>query len=427
MMADQGEEFELRVARVEFAEGAHVRLRVPVRMDVESGRDILTDIDVLGLEVDQRLRTTRTVIECKSGKGQSGEPDRLFWLAGFRQYLEADRATLARVTTSSRGLRLARQLQLQVLDMEVLEQREAANAWVPERFAHVGGNGCIAAEERTDTQLKGLPTISADLATFLRHETSLAKPHRILSALGPLRSGVERQGVIPQPTRSVLAGHAFLGLLVAALQHAADLDTLRLADLGVRLKRAMATGNPDDDHVLEVLGRADALMEHSFERIHEQYTKESGSARKEVALPRLRDLVEGTPDWLDVYLDLVERLRANPSVAHSTLQTAELVCFDALMGDSAWEAEAFDHLFTAEHQQLLLIALRVFRASGGDQLADCLGKIAKLSFDRVAPAAPDRRIAATADSIGASTLQAPENAELPFQENEGNQSAANSQ
>jgi len=44
---------------VEFAEGALARLRVPVFVDAEAGRDQLTDLDVLALEFDNRLRLSR--------------------------------------------------------------------------------------------------------------------------------------------------------------------------------------------------------------------------------------------------------------------------------------------------------------------------------------------------------------------------------
>src|SRR5262249_39430726 len=89
--ADPGGNLEFRVARLEFAEGAMVRLRVPVQAEeADPGRRILTDVDILAIDVDQRLRLSRSSLECKSGKGESGEPDRLLWLAGFRQLLRLD-------------------------------------------------------------------------------------------------------------------------------------------------------------------------------------------------------------------------------------------------------------------------------------------------------------------------------------------------
>lgn len=92
------------MARLEFAEGAHARLRIPV--------PAVTDIDILSLDVDSRLRVSRSSLECKSGKGQSGEPDTILWLAGFRQLLDLDRVTLVRQVVSPRGQSLARKLKI---------------------------------------------------------------------------------------------------------------------------------------------------------------------------------------------------------------------------------------------------------------------------------------------------------------------------
>ncbi len=55
-----GEDMERRVARVEFAEGAFTRLRVPVKIEAEPGRDVLTDIDVANGEgVAREIRRFR--------------------------------------------------------------------------------------------------------------------------------------------------------------------------------------------------------------------------------------------------------------------------------------------------------------------------------------------------------------------------------
>ncbi len=152
---DPGADLERRVGRTEFNDGALVRLRVPIRVDADSGRDVLTDIDVLAVDVDGRLRIPRSILECKSGKGQSGEPDRLLWLAGLQQFLGFERAVLVRQTASRRGRGLARPLGLRTLDVATLAGREAAHAWLPARFGHLEGDECAAAELRTDTQLKG--------------------------------------------------------------------------------------------------------------------------------------------------------------------------------------------------------------------------------------------------------------------------------
>lgn len=385
-----GAVLERRVARLEFAEGALARLRVPVYVDAEAGRDVLTDLDVLAIDVDSRLRLTRSILECKSGKGQSGEGDRLLWLTGLRSLLDVDRAVLVRQTITRRGRALATRLGMQILDVPTLTVREAANAWVPERFAHVDGPACTTAESRTDTQLKGLSHIPSELVAFLRHKALLEPSHRILSALAALRRQVDSGGALPEPTRTILAAHALQSLVLAALADASRLDTTALPEIKRRIELALTVGSPDDDHVLEVLRSADTVFERVVESLHRRYIS-AGAGRQHLEVPSLRGLVAEPPEWIDRYLLFVQRLRMNPQIARDLLQTAELACFDALLGDAAYTNRAFDHLFTPEHRHLLVAAVRTLADVAGGHLSDALSGVDELRFDRASPALPDRR------------------------------------
>ncbi len=387
-----GAELERRVARLEFAEGALSRCRVPVFVDAEAGRDVLTDLDVLSVDFDNRLRLSRSMLECKSGRGQSGEGDRLLWLAGLRNLLNVDRAVLVRQTITQRGRALANSLRLQILDMPTLSERESSHAWLPERFAHIDGPGCSAAEARTDTQLRGLGHIPPKLVAFLRHQSVLAPSHRSLTALVSLRRATEEGGVLPLPTQSILAGHALQSLALAALQDAATLDTLPETQLRRRIELALTVGSPDDNHMLSVLGRADQIMARVLDGVHRAYI-DQGANRIDVPTPSLRQLVAEPPDWVERYLDLVKRMRGNPAIARQLPQTIELACFDALFGDTAYQAAAFDHLFTIEHRSLILACVRVLSYVAGTQLAEALTPITALEYRRSAPAVPDRTAA----------------------------------
>jgi len=384
-----GAELERRVARLEFAEGALSRCRVPVFVDAEAGRDILTDLDVLSLDFDNRLRLSYSTLECKSGRGQSGEGDRLLWLSGLRTLLDIDRAVLVRQTITRRGQVLAATLGLQILDMSTLSQRESAHAWLPDRFAHVDGSACSAAEARTDVQLRGLGHIPSKLVAFLRHQSLLSPSHRSLTALVALRRAMEYGGVLPTPTRFILAGHALQSLTLAALQDAATLDTVPEPQLRHRIELALTVGSPDNNHILSVLGRADQIMGRVLDGVHHAYV-DQGASRIEVQAPSLRRLVAVPPDWVERYLDLIKRLRANPAIARQLPQTIELACFDALLDDDAYQVAAFDHLFTSEHRSLLLACVRMLGHIVGAPLADALTPITTLDYGRSAPALPDR-------------------------------------
>ena len=386
---NEGAELERRVARLEFAEGALARLRVPVFVDAEAGRDVLTDLDVLSIDIDSRLRLSRSTLECKSGRGQSGEGDRLLWLSGLQKLLGVERAVLVRQTITRRGQALAAALDLRILDVPTLIQREAAHAWLPDRFAHIDGPACITAERRTDTQLKGLGHIRSGLVGFLRHQSVLQPSYRNLASLVALRTSVDPGGVLPVPTRGILAGHALQTLALAALQDAALLDAHPVGQVRRRIELALTVGTPEDEHVLTVLGRADQLMERLIEGIHRAYI-DGGANRIERPMPSLRQLVADPPAWISRYIDLAQRMRANPAIAREIPRTIELGCFDALLGDTAFAAPAFSHLFTPEHRSLLLACIRALEDIAGAQIAETLVPIGDLDFDRSAPSLPDR-------------------------------------
>lgn len=414
-----GGAFERRVARLEFAEGAFVRLRVPVSSDgADSSRDVLTDIDILSLDIDSRLRFTRSSLECKSGKGQSGEPYTLVWLAGFRQLLHLDRVTLVRQTLSTRGRQLAQKLGIAVLDEAALKIREPANAWIPEKFAHIDGPACLAAERRTDTQLKGLPDIPQSITKFLRGGSLLAEPSALLSGVESFGKASDRQGGIPEPAATVLAGHALIAIVLAGLQDAGRLNEIPAQALRDRMTRALTVGDPDDVYMLPLLERADALVQYFQNQTHRKYV-DAGADPISIDFPSLKRIISEPPAYLDDYIDFVERLRANPLVSRELLQTTELLCFDALLGDSAWKSPAFQHLLTPEHHGLVLVALRCLSKVGGEKVASHLNLLNSLVMSSSGRPVVDRHIPSGGEKPTRQALHSqPELMQFDFEENE---------
>lgn len=385
-----GGELERRVARIEFAEGAVARLRVPVAAPgAEAGRDILTDIDVLSIDVDLRLRVSRSSAECKSGSGQSGEPKELVWLAGFRQLLRLDRVTLVRPTVSSRGRELARKLNISTLDDATIARRETANQWFPDRFAHLDGPECAAAEARTDTQLRGLPSLPAALTQFLRADAPLADSGALLAAVEALGDAVKEQGALPEPAATVIAGHALFAIVLAAIQDAGTLDARTPRELRAAREQELVTSDPT---LFSLLDRADDLFRHVLARVHRSYV-DAGAEPINVKVPSLRDSIVRPLPYLDDYVDLVERLRSTPMITRDLLQTTEMACFEVLLGGEAWKSPAFGHLFTAEHKGLLLVALRCLSRVAGTQVAEYLSGLQDLKVFAGQVGVPDRSAA----------------------------------
>lgn len=385
---DPGADLERRVGRLEFAAGALVRLRVPLRMTADSGLENLTDFDVVAVDIDRRLRTVRSILECKSGRGQAKEPDRLLWLAGLRDYVGVPRAALVRSTITERGRAMARRLRIETTDIRQIENRELAIAWLPGNFAHVGGYECGLAEKAADEQAKSLGYLSPSSMNFLKHEALFASSPSTLRALSDLRENLDGEAPLPTPLDIVVGGHALVALILAATEDAHRLDYSSRSALEARIERAVTVG---DGNVLQVLTQADAYVEHVVEQVHEGYER-AGIARIETPVEGLREIVQERPAWLPRYLDFIEALRSNVSVACELAQTAELSVFEGLVGGKAHLFTAFDHLFTAEHRQMLRLAVLTLEEIGGPATTAGLRDLAaKASFDRVPSEVPDRR------------------------------------
>ena len=385
-----GQELELRVARVEFAEGAFTRTQVIVPDPAASpGRDVLTDLDVMALDFDSRLRHSLSVFECKSGRGQAQEADRLLWLAGVKTYVRADRAVLVRGSVSGRGRAIARRLGVETLDSATLALREGENAWVPSQFAHLCGSACAALEAEANRQLKAIGDFPPELGRFLFHDALRSQAHIALGHLSTL-SEVRSRVVLPTEAALVLAGHALILVALAALRVASWLDFTPATEVRRLIARGVTLGDPYDSRTLRLLANADAYYKAHIESVHAEYVKR-GATRAPIQAEPLAPQIEEPPGWLDRFVDLAERFRANATVARTILQTLELAVFDGLVGDNAWKAPSFDHLFTPEHKNLVTVSQAALEAITGPETADHVGGVTDLPYDRIPAALPDRR------------------------------------
>lgn len=386
---EKGAELERRVGRLEFADGALVRLRWPVCHQVHGRRRMITDIDVLSIDFDSRLQPTISIIECKSVRGQAGEQDRLFWLSGLKTMLGAGRAVLVRESVTAAGRDLSRRLGIDLLGGRELERREADHQWIPQVFGRIG-NGPGASElQTTINQLKNIGDIRAGLVAFLRYDALVADPHRTLGALVTLADITHTGTVLPEPAGKVVAADAMTALLLAALRAAGRLDSLGSDGVRREIEDGLTTGDPHDRHVLKVVDIADALLREQLSQVHRAYV-ESGARPLELSYPSLREVVASTPSWLPRFMDLAERCRSRTTIATQLLQVSDLVLYDALAGGVSWQAAAFDHLFTPQHRQLLLVCFDVFSLVA-PHLACRLKEIQDIRFDRTSAPVPDRR------------------------------------
>ncbi|GAA1959380.1 hypothetical protein [Catenulispora subtropica] len=381
---EKGADLERRFARAEFAEGSLVRLRHPVTHQISNRRRVITDVDVLSLDFDARLRPQLGITECKSTRGQAGEQDRLLWLKGMQSLVGADRASLVRESVSPAGRDVARRIGVDLIGGDELARREKVLDHMPDRFATIGATAFTDQAAKAAEQLKTIG-LRSGLVAFLEQDALLAEPHRVLGALLTLDEATKTGAVVPMPLASVLAGHSLQALLVAALRAGGRIDVIGVEGVRREIEQGLGTGDPHDQQLFRVAEMADTLLNQELADIHRAY-RAQGATVIERQVPSLRQAIAQAPAWLPRFVDLAERLRRRTPVARQLPQTVDLVVFDALYDGDAWSASSFDHLFGREHRQLLTVALECL-ASALPALAGTLDPVTELPFDRVPTAA----------------------------------------
>lgn len=384
----KGAALERRVARLEFAEGAVVGIRYPVREPDSDQAHAITDLDVVAVDIDDRLRTTLSIFECKSVRGQKAEADRLFALAGLKRYVGSDRGVLVRETATARGRAIARRLGLELVDEHQLAHREQGHIWVPDAFGPVAGPRSQAVHAEVTKTLKSIGDFPFALLDYLRYDALVDQPFRTLGALVRLAEYRTTGTVLPRAAEGTVVSHALVALALASIRTAGRLDSLGVDHARKLIENGVMSGNPHDDSLLRIASLADALMRNQLDQLHREYS-EAGAKRIVFEPPSMRETIAATVPWLDRFMDLAVRMRARSSIARDVPQLAQLVCFDALMGDQNWKAPAFAHLFTIEHRQLLNMTVELLREILGSDLA-VLDKIHQIEFTNLDPERGDR-------------------------------------
>jgi hypothetical protein len=190
---DPGDELEIRLARMQFFKGAYTRRGINLERHFYPEPLLVTDLDLLSLEITARLTLSKTIGEAKSGTGRNAPKplDRAIWITGLKQLVDADGAIVitalrpsARVRDTVRGLGVTA---MSVDDLDRWEKIHLTND-LEDVGAH--GPGAFNADALTRKTVKGEPKLER-IYWFLRSEVwfldTWQATKRLVGALGELR------------------------------------------------------------------------------------------------------------------------------------------------------------------------------------------------------------------------------------------------
>ena len=137
---------EARVAQLWFWEGFYARHGVDLQHHFEPEPLQVTDLDLLAFDFNPQLSRSKYIGEVKSGTGKSAAKplDRLIWLRGLREVVDAESAELTIAHAPSDRVRgLARTLGIVAQSISDFERRERDTVGT---LADHGAHGVTALE-----------------------------------------------------------------------------------------------------------------------------------------------------------------------------------------------------------------------------------------------------------------------------------------
>jgi hypothetical protein len=256
-----GEALEYRVARLHLFMGYFVRRGCPIY--TVAALDRATDLDVLAIRYVAPFQRQMIIAECKSG--DNAPLDRLFWLAGVKNFTNADEALLVRKATKWNIKDFAKESGVQVLDLPRLAELELSLGIIEDEWPGVSDRQFFSQElNEWNAALKANPRfweLTLTLTSEVRWEEPFAGANYLLSQLRLLTR------TFPQPPKESL----FRFLLTEALAQL-SVFLLRIVekcfDLGEKdrdgfIRKGLTYGNLDSKYAERILESAYNLARQS--------------------------------------------------------------------------------------------------------------------------------------------------------------------
>lgn len=325
----KGPLWEYRLARLRFYQGLVVRRSVDVWDEVPLGEK-LAELDYIAVNFDPQLRRSIEVCEAKTGTGRGGEIDRILWLRGVAPMVGATSVVLAKLSVDDRSRRLARRLDVDVLDEAAVKAAEATlgihpTAWVGPHDPELGEQVLKPARERltASTELRRVGRFLFGTYWFSNEFTRLQRLRTLASLLREQGRNVDQEAL------ALAAGELSALFTISAFEIASWRHQFSTEDYRSFLSAEFSAGLGDVHGLRVLLRRIDAMNTASIERIHERYTA-TGAGRVAVPIPQLEEEILRPPEWVEALIDLTGRLTTHANLASACVREFDLLTAEHL-------------------------------------------------------------------------------------------------
>lgn len=351
---NKGAAWEYRVRRAVFLSGWYVRGGIDLRELVNGSAQTLGELDVVGLDFATDLRELRLVGECKNRSGGAKEADRVVWLLGIAQVVNATRTLFAKPTLGSAIYEWASRLDVELWDEAAIQGIEK-RVGVPSDDEYFGSWNPAASEgvrtlarhaSQSDQRVKRAVDYLFGAFWF---DDNAARTKRLKSYFDV----ISRSTSLRDAEKDVLVLEGLIALIAAATVAAGELSRWSPARGVVRLNDEFAAGVANASALRDIAARADDYYRDAFTKANRSRT----SGRIPMDVPRLVDTVARPPEWLPEFLELSRSVGLHPRYGTDTLRFADLLIHENLLLGKAVSPAVAGSIVSPPEELLRLIQL----------------------------------------------------------------------
>jgi len=327
--ADSGRALEARLAQVWFWEGAFARRGIDLQQHFYPDPLLVTDLDLLAIEIDTTLQFRRTIGEAKTGTSKTAPKplDRVIWLRGLMEVTGAQSAELtSELVPSQRVRELGETLGVHAQSTRDLEKREANL-----RLDDVTDLGVFGVKWLGELDaLRKTCSAERELERaywFLRSEVWFLDPFaalkRVLTAMKLLAS---------RWTPDARDDHEFaVRWLLCEATVVATLNLVGIAGFAIRRE-----GKAFDEFVDARLAEG-SIPTHQMRALSKSFDNYLAGVLGEMGAPKsavvqaLGAFEPKAPDYAPAVAELGRRLAAGATHARHLPRWSDLVCFERLV------------------------------------------------------------------------------------------------
>lgn len=308
---------KLRVMRYLWQLGYFVRRNVDL-VGYERGRQY-TDIDVLGVKIDENFNSDVVVCDCKSGI-RVKTPERLFWLSGVMKYFDAPHGLFVRTKMiSSKYIDLSSRLNIIPLSSTEIEQLEEAYNI---NSGYYVGSFC-AEQNAADNVFSTLKQLDRGVHNYILKGYWKDLPQQqivsLIASCRRTRQLMDLKGY----HQSFILMYAISLLSLSILRFSQQILSVSSYERGEVIKQKLLGGNLTAEERKRILGGFyDFMTKEIEERYHEKYPISKG------------DFIDSLlPDYAKYFVDLVDRICQSPQSAIIAPRVLDMFAFDTVLNN----------------------------------------------------------------------------------------------